>query len=342
MDTQTSEATRANGRRVRLLLGLALVVLVLGAAAAWWWRESSRYVSTDNAYVAADVANVMAQTSGTVAEVRVVDMQTVHRGDVLATFDDADARIAVAQAEAEFARVRRHVRQYFDEDKTAAAQVKYAESVLNQARTELARRNRLSGSGAISAQELSNAQATYDTAVAALAVARRQQNSQAALTDSSDVASHPEVMAAKAALDAARLALERTTVLAPIDGTVVQKRVALGQRLQVGAPLLNLVPLEHVYVVANYKEGQLEQVQPGLAATLTADLYGGDVRYHGRVVALSGGTGSAFAVIPAQNATGSWIKVVQRLPVRIDLDPAELRAHPLRVGLSMHAQIALH
>jgi membrane fusion protein (multidrug efflux system) len=258
---------------------------------------------------------------------------------VLVLFDAADARIVVAQAQAEYARVLSHVQQYFEENKTAAAQVTYAQAVLDQASADLARRTRLSGSGAISPQDLSNAQAAFNTATAALNVARRQQDAQQALTGRGDVANHPEVMAARAAVDSAQLALERTVVRAPIDGTVIQKRVALGQRLQSGAAMLSLVPLDRVYVVANYKESQLERVHIGQPVTLSSDLYGSAVSYHGQVVGLSGGTGSAFSIIPAQNATGSWIKVVQRLPVRIDLDPAELRAHPLRVGLSMHTRI---
>jgi membrane fusion protein (multidrug efflux system) len=328
--------------RRRLLMTFGLLVVILGGgAAAWWFIESSAFVTTDNAYVVADVANVMAQTAGTVKEVHASETQMVHRGEVLVLLDDADARIALAQAQAEYARVQRRVRQYFEDDKAGAAQVAYQEALLKQASTDLERRRNLARSGAVSAQDLSNAQAAYDTAVAALNAARSRYESQLAMTAKSDPDTHPEVLGARAALDAARLALERTVIRAPIDGTVVQRRVALGQRLQSGAPLMTLVPLLELYVLANYKEVQLQDVRPGQRATLTADLYGRNVVYHGRVAGLGGGTGSAFAVIPAQNATGSWIKVVQRLPVRIELDRAELLAHPLRVGLSMHSSIDL-
>ncbi|MFO1426226.1 MAG: HlyD family efflux transporter periplasmic adaptor subunit [Steroidobacteraceae bacterium] len=213
--------------------------------------------------------------------------------------------------------------------------------MLGQAEDDLRRRSDLSRSGAVSAQDLSTAQSARATADAALQAARSRYDSQLALTSRSRPDELPEVLAARAAVDAARLALERTAIRAPIDGTVVQKRVSLGQRLAVGAPVLSLVPSDRMFVFANFKEVQLRRVQPGQKATLTADLYGDAVVYHGRVAGLAGGTGSAFAVIPAQNATGSWIKVVQRLPVRIDLEPAELTAHPLRVGLSMNVRVEL-
>jgi len=271
--------------------------------------------------------------------VRVEDTQPVRQGDVLVVIDAADARLQLASAEAEYARVQRHVRQYFDESTAAAAQVSYAQAVVNQAGADLERRRRLLGSGFVSAQDLSNFQAGYDTALASLAVARSHYEAQLAQTSHSDTQTHPEVLAARAALAAAQLALARTTVRAPIDGVVIQKHVSLGQRLQVGAPLLSIVPLERAFVVANFKEGQLERVRPGQTAELSADIYGSQVLYHGEVSGLSGGTGAAFAVIPAQNATGSWIKVVQRVPVRINLVGAELLAHPLRVGLSMHVRI---
>jgi membrane fusion protein (multidrug efflux system) len=330
----------ARSLRTPLLAGLAVFVLAAAATAAWlWWREASRFVSTDNAYVAADVASVMAQTSGTISEVRVEDTQRVTQGEVLVVVDAADARLQLEQAQAELARVEQRVRQYVEDSKTAAAQVGYAQAVVNQAAADLARRRRLLGSGFVSTQDLSNFQSGYDTAVASLAVARSHYESQRSLISGGDANRHPEVLAARSAVASAQLALARTVVRAPIGGVVIQKRVTLGQRLQAGAPLLSVVPLEHAYVVANYKEGQLERVRPGQNALLSADLYGSNVTYHGHVAGLSGGTGAAFAVIPAQNATGSWIKVVQRVPVRIDLDAAELRQHPLRVGLSMQVKI---
>ncbi len=210
---------------------------------------------------------------------------------------------------------------------------------LTRARLDYRRRAALSKTGAVSGDELSTAKNAFETAKADLDAAQRQQAALAALIGNTDVAHNPEVLAAKAARDRAKLDLERTIIRAPIDGLVAENMIQIGQHVQPGAKLMTVVPMTHVYVDANFKENQLTDVQPGQKVTLTSDLYGSDVVYHGRVVGLSGGTGSAFAVIPAQNATGNWIKVVQRLPVRVALDPKELEAHPLRVGLSMTATI---
>ena len=331
---------RRRALRVSLFIVFAIVLaLLVGMAGYWWLQVASNYVSTNNAYVDANMANVMSQTSGTIAEVRAEDTQVVMRGDVVVVIDPADARLVLSQAEADYASTVRKVRQYFENNKAAAAQVTLAKAVLNQSEIDLARRRRLEASGSVSEEDLSNAQASYNTALAALGVAQGQYEAQVALTVDSDVDTHPEVLRARTVLDTAQLALDRTIVRAPIDGVVIEKRVALGQRVPVGASMMRLVPLDEVYVNANFKEGQLTRVQLGQTATLTSDLYGKDVVYHGRIVGLSGGTGAAFALIPAQNATGSWIKVVQRLPVRIALDAEELLEHPLRVGLSMRVKI---
>jgi membrane fusion protein (multidrug efflux system) len=315
-------------RRLRGWLFTALFLVVAaaaGAAAARWYFVSSKFVSTDNAYVGVSSAVVTPLTSGAVSGVPVHDTQTVKQGDVLATIDPQDAKLAVAQADAAFGLAVRRVQGYFAN--LAARQADY-----ERAKLDYERRAKLGNSGAVSGDELTAAKNNFESAAAALDGAK-------ALTAGVDVMTHPEVLAAKTALDVAKLNLERTVIRAPVDGVVAQLQVQVGQRVQVGAPMMTIVPIADVYVDANFTENQLGEVRPGQTATLTSDYYGSSVTYHGVVAGVGGGTGAAFAVIPAQNATGNWIKVVQRVPVRIALDPAELKDHPLRVGLSMSVAI---
>jgi membrane fusion protein (multidrug efflux system) len=348
---------------------LALLAAKLLAGGAWYMMADGDHVSTDNAYVSADSAQVTPLVSGAVIDVAVVNTQMVRRGQVLLRIDDSDARLAVARAEADLLKARRQFGQTAATSGSLAAQISArdadiararaqlasADANFGKARIDLARRSELADSGAVSGEELTIAQNAYATAQANLALARAEiaQTSATrgaaleswaanqALIEGSTVDTGPEVAAAKARLDQARLDLARTVVRAPIDGVVTNRQVQVGQRLAAGAAVMTIVPVGSVYVDANFKEGQLARVQPGQPVKLTSDLYGSDVVYHGRVAGFSGGTGSAFALIPAQNATGNWIKVVQRLPVRIALDPRELARHPLRVGLSMEAEIEL-
>ncbi len=327
-------------QRLFLLLG-GLVVLVAIAAGSWWYIVSSHYVSTDNAYVDASTAQITPRIDGTLTSVPVDDTQHVKRGDVLAVIDPSDAQVALAQAQANFAQAQQHVAQYFANVDAAAAQVSARRGDLVRAQTDYQRRASLASTGAVSGDELTTARNDLQTAQSGLEQAVNQLAAQKALIAGSDAAHNPEVLAAKAALDKAKLELDRTVIRAPIDGIVAQNTAQIGQHVQAGAILMSVVPVSQAYVNANFKEGQLDRVRTGQPVTLTSDLYGSDVVFHGRVVGLGGGTGSAFSVIPAQNATGNWIKVVQRLPVRIALDPKELAAHPLRVGLSMTAEIKL-
>ena len=352
-------------RRFKVLAALVGgKLLIAGAAYAFIDHD---HVSTDNAYVNADSAQVTPLVSAAVRAVPVVNTQLVHKGDVLLQLDDSDARLALAKAEADYFKARRLFSQTSANSGSLAAQVgardadvgqaraqlAAAESSYAKARTDLSRRTELATSGAVSGEELTNARNAFSTAQANLAQARAaitqasatrgaaQQNLAAnqALIAGSTIETSPDVAAAKARLDQARLDLERTVIRAPIDGVVTNRQVQVGQRIAAGTPVMTIVPVGSVYVDANFKEGQLAKVRPGQPVELKSDLYGGDFKFHGRVVGFSGGTGSAFALIPAQNATGNWIKVVQRLPVRIALDPKELAGHPLRVGLSMEAEI---
>jgi membrane fusion protein (multidrug efflux system) len=361
-------AARTASRR-RLLLTILGVVVVLGAVAygLYFFLVASRYVSTDNAYVGADIAQVTPLVSGQVQAIPVSETQTVRAGQPVVILDPADARIAVDQAKAALAQAQRQVKGYFANDTAlsaevaarqasiaqADAQIASARSDLERARTDLARRQALSASGAVSGDELTTAQNRFSVAQAALAQATamkaaavanagqasgsRQVNE--ALISGTDVAGNPDVRAAQARLDAAELALSRTVIPAPVTGVVTKRSIEVGQQVQPGVVTMQIVPIGQLFVDANFKEVQLAKVRIGQPVVLVSDLYGGGVKFHGRVKGLSGGTGSAFSLIPAQNASGNWIKIVQRLPVRITLDPSELAQHPLRVGLSMKATI---
>jgi membrane fusion protein (multidrug efflux system) len=344
----------ARARRARLLTWLAIGVVIAAVLyGAWWLISSGKSVSTDNAYVGAEVAQVTPLVAGPVATVLVRETQSVKAGDPLVTLDDSDTRILVEQAQAALGQAERKVRGYAASDTALAGQVSArdadiarARSDVERARTDLTRRQTLSASGAVSGDELTDARNKFAQAQAELAqaTAARQaalgsREANRVLIAGVSLEQNPEVAAAKARLDAAQLALDRTVIKAPVDGIVSKKQVEVGQQVAVGVPLMAIVPAADAYVDANFKEVQLKKVRPGQPVILTSDLYGSGVKFHGRVRGLSGGTGSAFSLIPAQNASGNWIKVVQRLPVRIDLDPKELAQHPLRVGLSMKAKI---
>ena len=352
-------------KRMKILAALVAAKVVIGAG--WWLLSDGDHVATDNAYVNADSAQVTALVSGPVRSVEVVNTQTVRRGQILFRLDDSDARLALAKAEADYLKARKQFGQISATSGSLAAQVGARDADIGQAQAQLAsaganlekarvdlrRRSELVDSGAVSKDELTVAQNAYATAQANVAqaraavsqasasrgAARESWAANEALVAGTSVDTSPDVAAARARLDQARLDLERTVIRAPIDGVVTNRQIQVGQRVAAGSAVMTIVPVASTYVDANFKEGQLARVRPGQPVELKSDLYGGDVVYHGRVVGFSGGTGSAFALIPAQNATGNWIKVVQRVPVRIALDPKELVRHPLRVGLSMDAEI---
>jgi membrane fusion protein (multidrug efflux system) len=359
------------GRRKTLFAALALAVAVAGGGAwAYWELVGSRYVETDNAYAAVESAQVTAAVAGTIAEVRVKDTQPVKKGDILVVIDPTDAKLALAQAEAELGRAIRRVKSYqandaglgaqvtarAEEEKRFSAQLVSALADLERATIDLQRRKALVSSGSVSGDELTKTQNAYASAEAnlramqaAVAQARASRNAaigtkqaNAALIDGVVLDENPEVALARAKRDQAAVDLERTVIRSPVDGVVARRQAQLGQRVQPSTPLLAVVPVQEMYVNANFKEVQLKAVRPGQKVELICDLHGDKIVYSGVVDGFSGGTGAAFALIPAQNATGNWIKVVQRLPVRIRLDPDDLEAHPLRVGLSMTAKIDLH
>ena len=366
-ETPSQADDEAKQKRKKMLKIFALLVIGIAILYAIWALLFGNKVETDNAYVGAETAEITSMVSGQVEKVLVSDTQQVKKDDVLAIIDNRDAKIAVAQAEAELTKAKRQYTQSSanssslssqilvsaDDINSAKAQVAQAEVGYQQAQQEFARRQQLSASGAISKEEytksqstLNNAKASVDVAKAALAQAESKRKAAQSNLDANEAlikgtsqTSTPDVLVAQAKLDQALLDLERTEIKAPLDGVIARRSIQVGQRIAPGTSVMKIVPLSQLYVDANFKESQLKNVKVGQKATLTSDLYGKKVEYHGTVIGFSGGTGSAFALIPAQNATGNWIKVVQRLPVRIQLDAKELAAHPLRVGLSMTVEV---
>jgi len=362
----TSEGNGA--KRARLLRILAIVVVTIAVLwGLWYFLTQAGRVHTDNAYVGADSAQVTALIAGPVKEVRVSGTQAVKKGDILVILDDADQRIAVADAEAALRLARQRYGQA-DANADAArarvaargadiaqarARLRDANATVERARAELARRESIAGTGAVSGEELTSARAALasasaarDLAAAGIASAEATRGSASgdlgaaeAVVRGTTINTAPDVAAAEARLEKAQLDLARTVLRAPVDGIVTNRQVQVGQRIAAGAPIMVIVPISTAYVDANFKESQFGDIRIGQPVELTSDYYGGDVVYSGKVIGIAGGTGAAFSLIPAQNATGNWVKVVQRLPVRIALDPKELKAHPLRVGLSMEATI---
>lgn len=347
-------AKSASSPRRKALTRLTTVVVVLGLAfAAYEWLVGSHYETTDNAYVQSNVIQITPQAGGTVQAIYADDTDFVRKGQVLVKLDPADAQIALQEAEANLARTLRDVRILYANNGSLQAQIALREAEVERARSELARaqedvrrRQALSRNGAVSGEEMNHAnvqaQAARSALLAAqagLRAAREQLASNQSLTQGVEIEEHPSVMVAASKVREAYLASRRTALLAPVDGYVARRTVQLGQRVSAGTALMAVVPLNTVWVDANFKENQLRNLRLGQPATLTADVYGGKVQYHGTVSGLGVGTGAAFALLPAQNATGNWIKVVQRVPVRIALDPQELVDKPLRVGLSMDVQV---
>ena len=348
------KASDHNTIRRRGLTLIASAVLIGGLAwGGWHWLHGRHHQNTDNAYVAGNVVQITPQMGGTVVAIGADDTDFVKAGQVLVKLDGADARVALDQAEAQLAQTVREVRTLFANNSTLKAQVQTREADLSRMQTDAARaqqdlqrRAPLVASGAIGKEEFQHAQAQATSAQSAVAAAqsavtaaREQLSASQTQTDGTTVPAHPNVQRAAAKVREAFLALQRLELLAPMDGHVAKRGVQLGQRVPAGAPLMTLVALNQLWVDANFKESQLDSIRIGQPVEMEADVYGTQVVYHGTVVGLGAGTGAAFALLPAQNATGNWIKIVQRVPVRIAIDAKDLADHPLRVGLSMEVRI---
>ena len=319
---------------------VAIAALLAGSALIAWWRLApSNHEVTEDAYVEGKGVQVTPQLNGSVTAIAADNTDYVQAGQVLVQLNEVDAQLALARAEAQLAKTVRQVRAQFASSGQGRAAIVLRRADVARAETDLARRSSLAGSGAVSGEEISHAEDALRTAHAALTVAEQQSLSSSALTDQTSVAGHPDVLAASVQLRDAWVAAHRTTLRAPVSGIVTRRTVQLGQRVAAGAALMSIVPPGQMWVSANFKESQLHGIRIGQPVELRADVYGKAVRYHGRVAGLDAGTGSAFALLPAQNATGNWIKVVQRVPVRIALDAQELAAHPLKIGLSMRVAV---
>ena len=332
-----------NGTRRRGLLILAAVVL-LGALAwsAWWFLRGRWYETTQDAYAGGTIVQVTAEIPGTVRAIHPRETDSVRAGQTLVELDAADARMALDAALADLAATVRQVSGTFAQVERSRAQLVARDVDLRRAREDFARRESIAGGGAVAGEEVAHARQAIEALAAARRAAQEDLNAALSQTQGTTVAGHPLVRRAATRVRDAALALARTTIVSPVDGVVGRKGVQVGQRVAPGTPLMAVVPLQDVWVDANFKEVQLQRMRIGQPATLSADLYGKDVVFHGRVQGISPGTGAAFALLPPQNASGNWIKIVQRVPVRIALDPQEVREHPLRVGLSMHVEIDLH
>jgi len=342
MSTEKPKAP-AMSRRWRLLAGLGGGVLAIALAYGAYWAQVLRYhQTTDDAYVSGNVVQITPQISGTVVAIGADDTQFVRAGQSLVRLDRADAKVALDQVEAQLARTVRDVRNQFATTAQLAAAVEAKETELTRAQNDLERRARLGASGAVSGEELQHARDAVKAAQADLNASRQQLAANRARVDGTTLENHPEVRDAAAAVRSAYLTWARTELPAPVSGFIARRNVQLGQRVAPGTALMAVVPLDQVWVDANFKEPQLSRMRVGQPVTLSADLYGSRVVFHGKVAGFGAGTGSAFSLLPAQNATGNWIKIVQRVPVRVALDPREIAAHPLQIGLSMRADIDVH
>jgi len=327
-------------KRKRLLTILAVIFLVAGAI--WgvrWFLHSRGHETTDDAYVAGNLVRVTPRIAGSVMAVLADDTDFVRQGQIVVKLDDTDARLALARAEADLGEIVRRISQTFEAHAQQAANLAVKQRTLEQAESDLARRERAVAVDAISREEAEHARAARDKARSELDLARAQLAASKAEVGGTTVATHPAVKQAEARLREAWLALNRCEIRAPAEGQVAKRSVQIGQQVAPGAALMAIVPMTHLWVEANFKEDQLKGMRIGQPAELVSDLYGSDRTFHGTVVGLSPGTGSVFSLLPPQNASGNWIKIVQRLPVRIALDPRELAEHPLRVGLSMTVEV---
>lgn len=340
MTDTPSEPVQRPGRRKRNLLILLIIILLIAAGTLAWYLLYARfYETTDDAYVNGNLVALTPQIAGTVTQVTVDDGDFVEKGQPLVLLDPSDTEIALQQAEASLASTVRQVRGLYSTADNYRAQVTAKKVALQTAQSDYARRAKIFASGAISAEDLAHYRDAVTSARSDLAAAEQALKTNQAMVDDTVIESHPDIKAAVAVLRQRYLDNARTTILSPVSGYVAKRAVQLGMRVTSGTTLLSIVPLDQVWVDANFKESQMQAMRLGQKVTLSADLYGDDVQYHGTIESLGIGTGSAFSLLPAQNASGNWIKIVQRLPVRITLDPHDMQQHPLRIGLSMAVKV---
>ncbi|MEX0498141.1 efflux RND transporter periplasmic adaptor subunit [Raoultella terrigena] len=337
--TPAQHAERGSKRKRNFIILLIILLLAAGGGVAWYLLYARYYESTDDAYVNGNQVTLTPQIGGTVTQVTVDEGDFVQKGQPLVLLDPSDTEIALQQAEANLANTVRQVRGLYSTADNYRAQVAAKRVALQTAQNDYARRQKIYQSGAIAAEDLSHYRDAVTSAQSDLAAAQEALRTNTAMVDDTVVDSHPEIKSAVATLRQRYLDNSRSTIVAPVSGFVAKRAVQLGMRVDSGTTLMAIVPLNEVWVDANFKESQMSAMRLGQKVTLSADLYGDDVEYHGTIESLGIGTGSAFSLLPAQNASGNWIKIVQRLPVRITLDPHDMQKNPLRVGLSMNVRV---
>ncbi|HKQ09692.1 MAG TPA: HlyD family efflux transporter periplasmic adaptor subunit [Rhizomicrobium sp.] len=335
-DIQVADIQGQQRRFWFLILGGVILAAAI-AYGAYWLLYARNFESTDDAYVGGNVVAVTSKENATVLALHADNTQTVKQGQLLIEMDPAIATVNLQAAQANLARVVRGVKAQFSKSDSGEAQLNQARVALAQAQDDYARRQKAFSTQSVSGEELAHARDAVAAARAAVNSAQGGLQQTNAGIEGTDIAHNPEVMAAEAQLRAAAIAYGHMRIIAPLDGVIAQRTVQAGQQVAAGTPLMAVVPLSHVWIDANFKEVQLARMRVGQPVTVKADIYGGGVAYHGHIEGLGAGSGSAFALLPPQNASGNWIKIVQRVPVRIALDPEELAKHPLRVGLSVTA-----
>lgn len=339
----TTEPAAPNGKRKRILLVMATIFILIAVLyALYYFLYAQFHEETDDAYVNGNLVYINSQVSGTVVALGADDTQPVKAGQSLITLEGSDSTVALANAEAKLAQTVRQIRQQYRSTDEASVVVAQRQTELSRATDDLSRRQQLVGSDAITAEDLAHARAAVATAKDALTVAQKQLESSQASVEGTTLRQHPAVLQARAEFTQAYLAQQRNVIPSPIDGYVARRSVQIGQRVTPGNNLMAIVPLNALWVDANLKEMQLQNVRIGQPATVTADIYGSHVEYHGKVVGIAAGTGGAFSLLPPQNAVGNWIKVVQRIPVRIAIDANDLSKNPLRIGMSTTIKIDTH
>ncbi|MEE9657035.1 multidrug efflux MFS transporter periplasmic adaptor subunit EmrA [Kluyvera ascorbata] len=335
-ETQAPQQTaNKKGKRKRALILLTLFFVIIAVAyGSYWFLVLRHYEETDDAYVAGNQVQIMSQVSGSVTKVWADNTDYIKQGDVLVTLDQTDAQQAFEKAQTQLASSVRQMRQLMINNKQLQANIDIRKTTLAQAQTDLNRRIPLGNANLIGREELQHAKDAVTSAQAALDVAIQQYNANQAMILGTKLEDQPTVRQAATEVRNAWLALQRTKIVSPMSGYVSRRSVQPGAQISPTTPLMAVVPASNLWVDANFKETQLAHMRIGQPVTVVSDIYGDDVKYTGKVVGLDMGTGSAFSLLPAQNATGNWIKVVQRLPVRIELDEKQLEQHPLRIGLS--------
>jgi len=339
--TVAAERQPGDTRRRRLLTAVVISALVATGASCAFYRSDlmQQKEVTEDAYVEGNVVQVTSQVPGTVVAIGADNTDSVAAGQTLVKLNPIDAQLTLERSEAALAKTVRQVRSQYALASQMSANVELRRAELGKVQADLERRSELVHSGAVSGEDLEHAREAVRTASAALKSAEQQFVANQAFVDSTNLATHPDVLSSSAQVKEAFIAAARTVLLAPVTGIVAKRNVQVGQRVIAGTALMSIIPIESLWVTANFKESQLEHIHAGQSVLLTADAYGRSVVYRGTVIGQEAGTGSAFSLMPAQNATGNWIKVVQRLPVRIALDANEVRNHPLQLGLSMRVNV---